>query len=152
MSRLDYCNGLLYGRPACHLHKIQRVFTAAARLVCYVPRLCHITPLLLHFHWLPVKERTQNKVLLFFLKRNVAPDYVTNLVELQSGSKYNLWSTNRHLLVPFKRKLRRQWVIDRLQRLHLHSGTHRHLSYAQSWTLSSVKRQLKTHLFSAAFY
>ena len=31
-SRLDYCNGLLYGRPACHFHKIKRVFTAAARL------------------------------------------------------------------------------------------------------------------------
>ena len=45
-SRVDYCNSLLYGLPASHLDKVQRVVNAAARLVCRAPRYCLITPLL----------------------------------------------------------------------------------------------------------
>ncbi|CAH3190361.1 unnamed protein product, partial [Porites evermanni] len=45
-SRVDYCNSLLYGLPASHLNKVQRVLNAAARLVCRAPRYCRITPLL----------------------------------------------------------------------------------------------------------
>ena len=37
-SRVDYCNSLLYGLPASHLNKVQRVLNAAARLVCSAPR------------------------------------------------------------------------------------------------------------------
>ena len=33
-SRVDYCNSLLYGTPASHLNKVQRVLNAAACLVC----------------------------------------------------------------------------------------------------------------------
>ncbi|CAH3022012.1 unnamed protein product, partial [Porites evermanni] len=45
-SRVDYCNSLLYGLPASHLKKVQRVLNAAARLACRAPRYCRITPLL----------------------------------------------------------------------------------------------------------
>ena len=31
-SRLDYCNGILYGLPHCLLNKLQRVQNACARL------------------------------------------------------------------------------------------------------------------------
>ena len=34
------CNSLLYGLPASHLNKVQRVLNAAARLVCQAPRYC----------------------------------------------------------------------------------------------------------------
>ena len=40
-ARIDYCNGLLYGLPAAHLNKLQRIPNSAARIVCSLPRFCH---------------------------------------------------------------------------------------------------------------
>ena len=48
MSRIDYCNSLLYGVTATNLTKLQRVQNAAARLVCSVPRHEHVTPSLIN--------------------------------------------------------------------------------------------------------
>ena len=39
------CNSLLYGVPAVHLSKIKRLQNAAARLVSYMPKHSHITPI-----------------------------------------------------------------------------------------------------------
>ena len=41
-ARIDYGNGLLYGLPVAHLNKLQRIQNSAARLVCSLPRFCHI--------------------------------------------------------------------------------------------------------------
>ena len=71
-SRVDYCNSLLYGLPNCQLHKLQRVLNASARLVCNVPRFCHISPLLRSLHWLPVKARIQNRYCLLRSKQFTA--------------------------------------------------------------------------------
>ena len=55
MGRMDYCNSLLLRVPDIHLNKLQRVQNTMARLVCIVPRFCHIAPVLGSLHWLPVK-------------------------------------------------------------------------------------------------
>ena len=55
MGRMDYCNSLLLRVPYIHLNKLQRVQNTMARLVCIVPRFCHIAPVLGSLHWLPVK-------------------------------------------------------------------------------------------------
>ena len=57
------CNSLLYGLPAKSLSKLQRVQSAAARLVAGASRFSHITPLLYSLHWLPVKERIHYKII-----------------------------------------------------------------------------------------
>ena len=54
-SRLDYCNGLLYGLPDCLLNKLQRVQNACARLIYKEQKFCHVTPLIYELHWLPIR-------------------------------------------------------------------------------------------------
>jgi len=61
MSRQDYCNSMLAGLPTSTLQPLERVQNAAARLVFGLSRFEHVTPTLIHLHWLPVSQ-LQNKV------------------------------------------------------------------------------------------
>ena len=83
-SRLDYCNSLLYGVPACKLQQLQRVQNIAARVVTLTrcSQENHITPILKSLHWLPIKIRIDFKILLLTYKcvNSLAPEYLCNLV------------------------------------------------------------------------
>ena len=57
-SRIDYCNAILYGLPATHIRKLQRVQNAAARLLTNTARYSHITPFMIDHHWLPHSSKT----------------------------------------------------------------------------------------------
>src|SRR4029434_7322857 len=56
-SRLDYCNALLTGLPACVVKQLQMIQNAAVRLVFNQPKRTHVPPLLIELHWLPVAAR-----------------------------------------------------------------------------------------------
>ena len=81
-SRLDYCNALLTGLPACVVKPLQMIQNAAARLVFNQPKRAHVTPLLTELHWLPVAARIKFKSLMLAYRvlAGSAPTYLNALV------------------------------------------------------------------------
>jgi len=65
-SRLDYCNSAVYGISDSIFRRLQAVQNATARLITGMQRKDHITPILRHVHWFPVRERVIFKHLLVF--------------------------------------------------------------------------------------
>ena len=64
ISRIDYCNALLTGLPACAVKPLQMVQNAATRLVFDQPKRAHVTPLFIELHWLPLAARIRFKSLI----------------------------------------------------------------------------------------
>ena len=86
LPRLDYCNSLLAGLPACALKPLELVRNAAARLISCLPKLAHVTPLLIDLHWLPIAARIRFKTLdlAFRAARGTAPSYLQSMVRLHT--------------------------------------------------------------------
>jgi len=62
LSRLNYCNSVLFGLPANLIQRLRSVQNAAARLIFRIRRSEHITPALISLHWLCVPERIYFKL------------------------------------------------------------------------------------------
>ncbi len=148
LSRLDYCNSLLAGLPACTIKPLQMIHNPAARVVFNEPKKAHVTPLFIKLHWLPIATCIKFKVLVFACAYKTttcaAPIYLNSLVQTYAPS-ISLRSASERFVVPSQR------------------GT-KSLSQTFSWTVPSwwndlpisirtaeslaiLKKQPKTHLF-----
>jgi len=90
LTRLDYCNSVLYGAPAGSIQMLQRVQNNAARIVLQAPRRSCAQPLLRQLHWLPVQQRIQYKVaVLTFQCRHstTAPTYLSRHIRARSTTR-----------------------------------------------------------------
>ena len=151
ISRLDYGNGLLYGVSDKLLDSLQRVQNVAARVVVNASRYDHITPILNTLHWLPIRYRTEYKLLLltFTALHHLAPSYLTDLLQLYHPTR-TLRSSSDALLTEHSARLRNYGarafcvVAPKL-------WNNLPLNMRECGSVNSFKRLLKTHLFKRAF-
>ena len=62
LSRIDYCNSLLFGSTHDVTYHLQRIQNYAARVILRLPMSSSITIHLKSLHWLPVKVRSTYKI------------------------------------------------------------------------------------------
>ena len=99
-SRLDNMNSLLYKVPKFLTTRLQNIQNNAARVVKKQKKSCHITPLLVDLHWLPVEYRTQYKILLLVYKclHGKGPAYMASMLQEYNPIR-SLRSTNELRLI-----------------------------------------------------
>jgi len=151
ISRLDYCNSLLYGINEGLLNKLQRVQNAAARLISKTSKYDHITPVLLNLHWLKIRQRIKYKLLTITFKVMLEgePKYLSDMLSWKKASR-TLRSNEE----------------KQLQEQKWNNKTHGFRSFSVSapmlWnelppnlknctSLSAFKKVLKTHLFKECY-
>ena len=106
-SKIDYCNGLLFGLLKCNLDRLQRALNCAARVITGTKKHDPITQVLIDLHWLPIKYRIDYKIALLTFKslHNLGPSYLANLVEKYVPPRA-LRSADNNVLVLPKTKLK----------------------------------------------
>ena len=102
LSKLDYCNALLYDILDNHLTRLQRIQNSAARLVLRRDKRSSASDLLKTLHWLPVRARIEYKLSTICFKclspqSDAAPSYLSLLLNPYKPSR-TLRSQDTNLL------------------------------------------------------
>ncbi|XP_051990673.1 uncharacterized protein LOC127649553, partial [Xyrauchen texanus] len=147
ITRLDYCNALIAGLPACAIRPLQMIQNAAARLVFNEPKRAHVTPLFVSLHWLPVHARIQFKALMLAYKTvtGSAPAYLKTFMQSYVPTRSLRSAKERCLVVPKQRGTKTlsrtfSFIIPRW-------WNDLPNSIREANSLSIFKKRLKTHLF-----
>ena len=95
LSRLDYANSVLYGASNSQIQRLQCVQNRVVKLIFKARKRHHVTPLLQHLHWLPVRKRILFKTLTITYKclHNQAPTYLSALLSTHHSARPELRST-----------------------------------------------------------
>ena len=82
LSRIDYCNSLLFGSTHDVTSHLQRIQNYAARVISRLPMSSSIAIHVKSLHWLPVKVRSTYKIacLCYHCHSSTAPSYVTDML------------------------------------------------------------------------
>ena len=82
LSRIDYCNSLLFGSTHDATSHLQQIQKYAARVILCLPKSSSITTHLKSLHWLPVKVRSTYKIacLCYHYHSSTAPSCVTGML------------------------------------------------------------------------
>ena len=146
-SRLDYCNSLLANIPDKQIRRLKSIQHKSARLITRTTLHEHITPVLKQLHWLPVELRIIYKLMVLVYKsiHGTSPSYLSKLIEPKNRDTRLRQPSELDLHCPVPRKevgagafgVAGPAAWNKLSR-----------SLRESASLSSFKKELKTHLFT----
>ena len=153
LSRIDYCNSLLYGVAATNLSNLQRVQNAEVRLVCSLPRHEHVTSSFIRLHWLPIKFRINFKIAMLCFKciHGHAPNYLKSMVAIKKTSTNNLRSSTSIQLEDHSRRSKKtlgDWAFSNASAKIWNSLPQ---SLQSQKNFNTFKSLLKIHYFREAF-
>ena len=95
LSRIDYCNSLLFGSTYDVTSHLQRIQNYAARVILHLPKSSNITTHLKSLHWLPIKVRTYKiDCLCYHCHSSTAPSYVANMLQKKPSHTRNTRSSS----------------------------------------------------------
>jgi hypothetical protein len=102
ISKLDYCNSLLIGLTDKSLSRLKKIRNTAVRIITLCNSRDNITPHLKALHWLPVRLRTDFKVLLttFKILNDLAPSYLCELLKYKTTPRCLRSESTQELDVP----------------------------------------------------
>ena len=153
LSRIGYCNSLLFGSIDDVTFHLQRMQNYVARVILRLLMSSSITTNLKSLHWLPVKVRSTYKIacLCYHCHSSAAPSYVTDMLYKKPSHTRNTRSSS--------------YTMPLLSRLTHSKVAHVDSSFyiaAFVWnsilndvrcapSLSSCKSRLKTYLFCSVY-
>ena len=96
LSRIDYCNSLLFGSTHDVTSHLQRMQNYAARVILRLPMSSSITIHLKSLHWLPVKGSITYKIacLCYHCHSSTAPSHVADMLQKKSSHTRNTRSSS----------------------------------------------------------
>ena len=153
LSRLDYCNAIYAGLPAVTLAPLQRVLHSAARLVYDLKPSDHVTPVLKHLHWFPIKERVDYKLcmLVHCVSTGRAPLYMSDMLtacaDVSSLSRLRASSSGDYVVPRTRLKFGERAFAIAAPRI----WNKLPCELKSMKCTSSFKRSLKTFLFNSAY-
>ena len=96
LSRIDYCNSLLFGSTHDVTSYLQRIQNYAARVILCLPMSSSITTHLKSLHWLPMKVRSTYKIacLCYHCHSSTAPSFVADVLQKKPSHTRNARSSS----------------------------------------------------------
>ena len=96
LSRIDYCNSLLFGSTHDVTSHLQRIHNYAARVILHLPKSFNITTHIKSLHWLLVKVMSTYKIacLCYHCHSSTAPSYVTDMLQKKPSHTCNTRSSS----------------------------------------------------------
>ena len=151
LSRIDYCNKLLFGSTHDVISHLQRIQNYAARVILRLPKSSSITIHLKSLHWLPVKVRSTYKIacLCYHCHSSTAPSYVTGMLHRKPLHTRNTRSSSYTMPLLNRPAHCRATLGDRSFFFSVWNSIPNDVRCAPS--LSSFKSRLKTYLYCSVY-
>ena len=154
LSRIDYCNSLLFCSTHDMTFHLQRIQNYAARVILRLPMSSNITTHLMSLHWLPVQVRSTYKIscLCYHCHSSTAPSYVADMLQKKPSHARNTRTSSSTMPLLNRPAHSMATLGDSSFSFASSSVWHSISNYVRCvQSLSSFKSRLKTYLFRSVY-